>query len=148
MGKQVDFTAMWEEARGRDTYWTECAIIEFTEELCRCMETQGITRADLARRMDVSPAFITKILRGNCNFTLETMTKLSRAVGSELRIHLEPQAPCRTGEAQPSVPAAAVVASAVPQALPVRARAAATPRSGTPRKPAAKTRKPAAVAAP
>jgi transcriptional regulator with XRE-family HTH domain len=147
MSKRVDFTAMWEEARSRDTYWTELAIIEFTEELCRCMETQGITRADLARRMNVSPAFITKILRGNSNFTLETMTKLARAVGSELRLHLEPEAPCRTGEAQPPVPAGAAVASAVPQARSGRARVPAKPRSRTPRKPAARTRKPVAVVA-
>jgi transcriptional regulator with XRE-family HTH domain len=92
---------MMERARSRDTYWTECAIIEFTEELCRCMATQGITRADLARRMNVSPAFITRVLRGDCNFTIETMTKLARAVGSELRLHLEPEAPRSTSDTAP-----------------------------------------------
>lgn len=89
MSKRLDFAVMMERARSRDTYWTECAVIEFTEELCRAMEAQSITRAELARRLDVSPAFITKVLRGDGNLTVETMAKLARAVGTELRMHLQ-----------------------------------------------------------
>jgi transcriptional regulator with XRE-family HTH domain len=81
---------MMERARSRDAYWTECAILEFTEELCRCMDAQGITRAELARRLDRSPAFITKILRGNANFTLKTMTRIAAALGTEFKCHLQP----------------------------------------------------------
>lgn len=53
------------------------------------MAERKISRAELARRLSVAPSFVTKLLRGNYNFSLEMMTKLSRAVGTELRVHLQ-----------------------------------------------------------
>ena len=44
------------------------------------MEKQGVSRSELARRMDVSPAYITKILRGHTNLGLETLAKLAFAL--------------------------------------------------------------------
>jgi hypothetical protein len=41
--------------------------------------------------MDVSPAYITKIFRGDVNFTIETMVKLARRVGARLHLHLIPE---------------------------------------------------------
>jgi len=72
-------------------YWTETAITDFTEELCRRMDEEGVSRAELAQRIGHSPAYVTKVLRGNVNFTLATITKLARALGSVVRIHLAPE---------------------------------------------------------
>lgn len=72
-------------------YWTETAITDFTEELCRLMENKGVTRADLAQRIGHSQAYVTKVLRGNVNFTLATMTKLARALDAVVRVHLAPE---------------------------------------------------------
>ncbi len=65
--------------------------IAFTEELCRVMAEQGVSRAELARRAGTSPAYITKILRGSSNFTLATMAKLARALGMDVDLHLAPR---------------------------------------------------------
>lgn len=85
------FAPLFEEARKHLDYWVAGAEIEFTEELCRAMEEQGVNRAELARRIGSSPAYITKVLGGNANFTLTTMVKLARALELEVKIHLAPE---------------------------------------------------------
>ncbi len=88
--KERTFRDLYAEAEKSLTYQVEGAILEFTEELCRLMESQGVSRAELARRLDTSPAYVTKILRGNSNFTLETMVRMAQAVGCELKVRMTP----------------------------------------------------------
>ena len=59
-------------------------------ELLGLMEKQGITRAELARRMDVQPSRVTSILSGTNNFTIETLVRAGRAVGADLKLHFVP----------------------------------------------------------
>ena len=47
----------------------------------------------MARRLGTSPAYVTKVLRGNANFTLATIVKLARALESEVRFRLSPRRP-------------------------------------------------------
>ena len=55
----------------------------FAEELLRIMKSQGISRTELARRMDSSPSRVTSLLSGTNNFTIETMVRAARAVGAK-----------------------------------------------------------------
>jgi transcriptional regulator with XRE-family HTH domain len=82
------FQSLFEEAKQHEDYWVEQAILEVTEEVARRMEELEVSRAELARRLGTSPAYVTKILRGDANFTLATIVKLTRALKSELRFHL------------------------------------------------------------
>lgn len=84
------YDALVAEARSHLDYWTAGAEIDFTEELYRVMDEQQVSRAELARRIGTSQAYITKVLRGDANFTVTTMTKLARALGMQVRISLEP----------------------------------------------------------
>jgi len=65
--------------------------MELTEELTRWMEENRISRSELAARIGVSAPYITKILKGNVNFTIDTMVRLARAVGANLELHLTPR---------------------------------------------------------
>lgn len=85
------YEQMLSEARESPEYWVEGAILEFTEELCRLMDEQEVNRAELARRVKKSRSYITKVLRGDANFTLATMTNLARALGAEVKMHLAPE---------------------------------------------------------
>lgn len=76
------------EVRDTDEFWAQSIISDFTDEVCRLMEVKEITRAQLAERINTTPAYITKILRGDANFTLVTMTKLARALDTIVRVHL------------------------------------------------------------
>lgn len=82
---------MFEEARQTVDYWVEGPIVEFTEDVCRLMNEQGVSRAELARRLGTSRAYITKLLGGDANFTLETMTKVAMALGAAVHVHIAPQ---------------------------------------------------------
>ena len=62
--------------------------VEFTEDLSRLMEEKEVNRAELARRMGTSRAYITKMLGGNANFTLLTMVKLAMALDGAVHIHI------------------------------------------------------------
>ena len=86
--KPKNFSELFQEAERHEDYWAAGAIMEFTERLVREMERQGITRVELARRLGASPAYVTKILRGKVNFTLATMVRLARALGTELHVQL------------------------------------------------------------
>ena len=91
MGKKYDVQSLRERAKGDDAYWTELALLEFTEDVVARMEHLGLSRSELASRIDSSPAYVTKILRGSSNFTLQSMVKIARAVGCGLRTHLQPE---------------------------------------------------------
>jgi hypothetical protein len=76
------------EDRRSVAYVSERAVFRLTEDIVRRMDAGGVTRAELARRMGVQPAYVTKILRGTGNFTLESMVRIARALDSTLRVEL------------------------------------------------------------
>jgi transcriptional regulator with XRE-family HTH domain len=104
MTRHGSFQALFDEAKKSPAYWVERAELEFTEELERRMEREGVSRAELARRIGCSPAYITKILRGSTNFTLESMARIAFALGCELRTHLQPEGARRGFARVPGVP--------------------------------------------
>ena len=61
--------------------------LEFAEQIARAMKSQGITKAELGRRMGVSRAYTTRILDAPPNLTLLSMAKVSLALG--LTVHID-----------------------------------------------------------
>jgi transcriptional regulator with XRE-family HTH domain len=84
------FERLFDLAAEQDEFWTATAIMTFTEELSSWMEQNGVSRSELAAQIGVSAPYVTKILKGNVNFTIGTMVKLARAVGADLDLHLKP----------------------------------------------------------
>jgi plasmid maintenance system antidote protein VapI len=80
-----------ERVKTSPDYWHGAAVLDFTEDLQQRMEEQNVSRAELARRMGTSRAYITRLLGGDANFTLMTMVKLSMAVGGALHLHISDQ---------------------------------------------------------
>jgi transcriptional regulator with XRE-family HTH domain len=80
------FEELYAKAEATDSYLTQKASLDFTEELHRQMERQGMTKADLARRIGSSQAYVTKVFRGDVNFTLASMVKLAAAVHARLDV--------------------------------------------------------------
>ena len=69
-------------------FMREGLLWDFKERVAQVLAEQGITRAELAERMGVSSAYITKVLRGDRNVSLHTICKFAAALGQtvELRI--------------------------------------------------------------
>lgn len=83
----------WYHALAHDPdYLAEDAKIGFAVGVERRMLQLGMSKAELARQLATSPAYITKILRGDSNLTIHSMVALARAVDSTLYLHLAPRA--------------------------------------------------------
>lgn len=87
--KPKNFDDLYREAENHDEYWLAGVVQAFTEEIFGLMAQQGVTRSELARRLGTSPAYVTKILRGNTNFTLASMIRVARALGADLCVQLK-----------------------------------------------------------
>lgn len=53
-------------------------------KLRRILRTEGISQNELAARMEVTPAQVTKILSGKENLGLKTISKIEKAIGQNL----------------------------------------------------------------
>jgi len=83
-----------EGAKKGSTYWEEMAILNFTEALLDRIEALGMAKKDLAKKLNVSSAYMTKLIGGRNNFTLRTMVRVARAVDSELHVDIHPSNSC------------------------------------------------------
>lgn len=79
-----------EKPENRRLYQQEKALIDATELLTEVMERKQMSRADLARAIGKSKAFVTQVLRGNQNMTLRTLADLFGAMRYEIIIQALP----------------------------------------------------------
>jgi len=63
-------------------------VTRLTNEITWYMRERGLTRADLAARMGVSPGRVSQILGGGENLTLRTLAALSTALDARFGIEL------------------------------------------------------------
>jgi len=80
-----------ETARNTFEYRLEKVLFEVAEQTCKLIESQGVTRSELAQRLAVTPAYITKLLNGNPNLTIKSLLKLSDVLGQTLDIRFAPK---------------------------------------------------------
>jgi transcriptional regulator with XRE-family HTH domain len=82
-------------------------VTQLTNEITWYMRERGLTRADLAARMGVSPGRVSQILGGGENLTLRTLAALSTALDAHFDVELstlkaEDTYTARYGEAPPA----------------------------------------------
>ncbi|MDZ7825665.1 MAG: helix-turn-helix transcriptional regulator [Gammaproteobacteria bacterium] len=65
-------------------------VVDVTEDLLCAMEKLGITQAELARRLNESRSTISKILDGDRNMTLRTLSNIAFELETRPRIDLVP----------------------------------------------------------
>ena len=70
-----------EEAQWRrdNEYWLKYSR-NITLQVLRAMDTRAITQAELARRMGCTQQYVSNLLKGSSNMTLETIARLERAL--------------------------------------------------------------------
>jgi antitoxin component HigA of HigAB toxin-antitoxin module len=64
-----------------------------TNEITVHLREHGLTRAELAGRMGVSPGRISQVLSGGENLTLRTLAALSTALDAQFDVHLSSRKP-------------------------------------------------------
>jgi len=76
------------ELKKTRSYCQEQAKLEFVGGITRLMNSKGINNVSLAERLQTSAAYVTKALRGDANFTIDSMVKITHAVGGRIHIHV------------------------------------------------------------
>lgn len=66
----------------------ESIKLEFAVAIAAAIKSRGLSREAIAAILHTSPAWVTKVLRGDVNLTIESMAKLCNAVGLELQINV------------------------------------------------------------
>ena len=71
-------------ARREETYdrlvRQEELILDVTERLTEALLQAGVTKAELARRLDRTPAFVSQVFAGGRNLTLRTIADIAAAL--------------------------------------------------------------------
>lgn len=66
-----------------NTIWRSKAVsIAFT--VLALLDQKGITKQELAAKMNVKPQYVSRIVKGKANVTLETLVKIEQALGSTI----------------------------------------------------------------
>ena len=75
-----------------NSFWfkLEELLYDLTETIYERMKQKGISQRELAKRLGVSDAYISKILKGNENISLKTLLKLALALGLNVEIKMQP----------------------------------------------------------
>ena len=88
MKPDKSFAGIFDQTRQTDAFWEEGAILSFTGSVMERLEALGMTKKNLADMLNVSPAYVTKLIGGSNNFTLRTMVRIARQLKCELNISL------------------------------------------------------------
>lgn len=82
---------LMEDPEYRKLYAIEGLVTDAAELLARLVEQQGINKADLARRLGKSRAWVTQLLSGRANMTIRTFAEVVYALGAEVKLGTQPQ---------------------------------------------------------
>jgi len=86
------FEQLLKDIKDTEAYEIEVVRDFISEQIFNLMELQKVTKAELARKLNTSAPYITKLLQGNGNFTIETLVRIARALGCKFRPLLVPAA--------------------------------------------------------
>lgn len=66
--------------------WPSLALLEFSVALARMMKAKDMSQKALADALGVDPPYISSVMSGNENLTMEQMARLAEAAGGSLHV--------------------------------------------------------------
>lgn len=78
------FTDFFDEAKNKNEFYIEGVKLDFAKQIETLLDRLKLSRKDLADRLGKSKPYVTKFMRGDTNFTLESMVAIARALDGEL----------------------------------------------------------------
>jgi transcriptional regulator with XRE-family HTH domain len=70
----------------RKLYAIEALIADTAQLICDLLERRNMKKADLARLLDKTPAFVSQLLNGKANMTVRTLAEVVHALGASVKI--------------------------------------------------------------
>jgi len=68
----------------------EALVAEASELIAKLMTEQHVSKADLARRLKKSRAWVTQLLSGKANMTVRTLAEVVYTLDAEVKLHAQP----------------------------------------------------------
>lgn len=69
----------------------EQAKLKLVEQIVKAMYRNGVTKAELARKLSKSRAYVTQCLQGDVNFTIESLVRIALTLNSEVECRFVPK---------------------------------------------------------
>jgi transcriptional regulator with XRE-family HTH domain len=76
----------------------ERMVAEASDTIARLMAEQKVTKAELARKLNKSRAWVTQLLSGKANMTVRTLAEVVYALDAEVKLNSQPQSWKRAGK--------------------------------------------------
>lgn len=91
LGKNMNkYKELRQKAKNSLVYKVQGITMKFADSIYQMMQENNINSTELAESLKTSNAYISKVLRGEANYTVETMVKLASAVNCKLEIDVVP----------------------------------------------------------
>lgn len=81
---------LMEDPEFRRLLTIEALVTEASEIIARLMAEQDVSKADLARRLNKSRAWVTQLLSGKANMTVRTLAEVVYALDAEVKLNAQP----------------------------------------------------------
>jgi transcriptional regulator with XRE-family HTH domain len=81
---------LMEDPEFRKLLAIEALVAESSEVIARLMAEQNVSKADLARRLNKSRAWVTQLLSGKANMTVRTLAEVVYALDAEVKLQAQP----------------------------------------------------------
>jgi transcriptional regulator with XRE-family HTH domain len=81
---------LMEDPEFRRLLTIEALVAEASEMIARLMAEQNVSKADLARRLGKSRAWVTQLLSGKANMTVRTLAEVVYALDAEVKLNAQP----------------------------------------------------------
>ena len=89
MKPEERFKEKLETFRHDADFYSEELLLDLIEQVVKIMNNTGVSPEELAERMGVSGAAVTRLLRGNTNINLKTMASIAKALGYTININIQ-----------------------------------------------------------
>lgn len=87
---KTQHAVLMEDPEFRRLLSVEALVAEASEMIAKLMDEQNISKADLARRLNKSRAWVTQLLSGNANMTVRTLAELAYTLEAEVKLQAQP----------------------------------------------------------
>lgn len=85
------FEQMFHDMEESGDLYVEWAKNNIAEQIFTAMRREDVKKAELARRLSKSRAYITQILQGDVNFTVESLVRIAIALDSRFEVKISPK---------------------------------------------------------
>ena len=87
---KTQHAGLMEDPEFRRLLSVEALVAEASEVIASLMAEQNLSKADLARRLNKSRAWVTQLLSGKANMTVRTLAEVVYALGAEVKLQAQP----------------------------------------------------------